>query len=144
MHVIVSGRQPVKLRRTTTPGITVYMELGFFRRPLLACVASALIYVSVLLFGGTFKVLPGAHAATTQHSVPAAPACTRPLTVNSNPCNAKIYIDGIEVGRTPMTFPMPTGRYTLVVVAPGHQTYAQRILVPDAPLKIEANLVPLR
>ncbi len=68
----------------------------------------------------------------------------RRVTVTSKPCGATIYIDGIEVGRTPMSFPMPLGRYTLVVRAPGHQSYAQRILVPDAPLEIQANLVPLK
>jgi hypothetical protein len=35
-------------------------------------------------------------------------------SVTSKPCGAKIYIDGIEVGRTPMSFPMPAGGYTLV------------------------------
>ena len=62
------------------------------------------------------------------------------VTVTSKPGDATIYIDGIEVGRTPMSFPMPTGRYTLVLLAPGHQQYRKRILVPAAPLKIEANL----
>jgi hypothetical protein len=64
----------------------------------------------------------------------------RRVTVTSKPCGAKIYIDDIQVGQTPMSFPMPTGRYTLVQVAPGHQRYTQRILVPDAPLEIDANL----
>jgi hypothetical protein len=64
------------------------------------------------------------------------------VTVTSKPCGATIYIDGIEVGRTPMSFPMPTGRYTLILLAPGHQQFTQRILVPEAPLKIEASLVP--
>ena len=41
-----------------------------------------------------------------------------------------------------MSFPMPTGRYTLVLLAPGHEPYAQRILVPDAPLEIDAKLAP--
>jgi hypothetical protein len=53
-----------------------------------------------------------------------------------------IYIDGIQVGRAPMSFPMPTGRYTLVLLAPGHQQYVQRIVVPDAPVEIKASLVP--
>jgi hypothetical protein len=70
------------------------------------------------------------------------PPCTRRVTVTSKPCGAMIYIDGIQVGRTPMNFPMPTGRYTLVLLAPGHQQYVQRILVPDAPLVIDANLAP--
>jgi hypothetical protein len=56
-----------------------------------------------------------------------------------------IYIDGIQVGRTPMSFPMPSGGYTLVLLAPGHEAYAQRIQVPqDAPLQIDAKLVPER
>jgi hypothetical protein len=62
------------------------------------------------------------------------------VTVKSKPCGATIYIDNIQVGRTPMSFPMPTGRYMLVLLAPGHQQYTQRILVPDAPLEIDANL----
>jgi hypothetical protein len=64
------------------------------------------------------------------------------VTVTSKPCGATIYIDGIEVGRTPMSFPMPTGRYTLILLAPGHQQFTRRILVPEAPLMIEASLVP--
>jgi len=66
----------------------------------------------------------------------------RRVTVTSKPCGATIYIDDIEVGQTPMSFPMPTGRYTLVLLAPGHQPYAQRILVTDAPLEIQVNLLP--
>jgi len=83
-----------------------------------------------------------APAATNQKV--SAPSCTHKVTVTSKPCGATIYIDGLEVGRTPMSFPMPTGRYTLVVLAAGHQGYAQRILVPDGPLSIEAQLVPLK
>ena len=68
----------------------------------------------------------------------------RRVTVTSKPCGAKIYIDATEVGRTPMSFPMPAGGYTLYLLAPGHKPYAQRILVPDAPMEIQANLVPLK
>jgi hypothetical protein len=38
---------------------------------------------------------------------------------------------------------MLLGRYTLVLVTPGHQPYGQRFLVQDAPIKINAKLVPL-
>jgi hypothetical protein len=84
---------------------------------------------------------PSAQAATdanVRRSAAAMPSCMRRVTVTSKPSGATIYIDGIQVSRTPMSFPMPTGRYTLV--APGHQRYAQRILVPDAPVEIEAKL----
>jgi hypothetical protein len=69
----------------------------------------------------------------------------RRVTIKSDPCGAVIYIDGMQLGQTPKSFPMPTGRYTLVLVAPGHEQYAQRILVPeDAPLEVSAKLVPKR
>jgi hypothetical protein len=35
---------------------------------------------------------------------------------------------------------MPTGRYSLFLLAPGHEAYVQRILVPHAPLEIDAKL----
>jgi hypothetical protein len=104
------------------------------------CLASAVVFVAVPIIGGTLPAPPQAATnATGQQS-----QCMRRVTVTSKPCGAKIYIDGMEVGRTPMSFPMPTGGYTLVLVAPGHKPYAQRILVPDAPLEIQANLFPLK
>jgi hypothetical protein len=66
------------------------------------------------------------------------------VTITSNPCGATIYIDRIQTGKTPMSFPVPPGRYTLHLLAPGHQMYAQWILVADGPLEIKANLVPDR
>jgi hypothetical protein len=119
------------------------MPLGLFQRAFMLFVTCTMILVAVLIFAGTFAVPPRL-GATTQRSVTPVPSCMRQVTVHSRPCNAMIYIDGIQLGRTPMTFPMPQGRYTLVLLAPGHERYAQRILVPDAPLNIEANLVPSR
>jgi hypothetical protein len=107
--------------------------------------ASVIVVPAILIIGAIVAVPAppvSAATATTQGSVPTKPSCTRRLTVNSNPCGAMIYIDGIQVGRTPMSFPMPMGRYTLVLLAPGHERYAQRILVPDAPLEIDATLAP--
>jgi hypothetical protein len=66
----------------------------------------------------------------------------RRVSVTSKPCGATIYIDSIEVGQTPMSFPMPTGRYALALLAPGHQPYAQWLLVKDAAILIEVNLRP--
>ena len=104
------------------------------------CPARAVVLVVVLIIGGTLSAPPQAATNATVQQ----PHCTQRVTVTSKPCGAKIYIDNIEVGRTPMSFPMPTGGYTLVLLAPGHQTYAQRISVPDAPLEIQATLVPLK
>jgi hypothetical protein len=74
----------------------------------------------------------------------AVPSCLQRVTITSNPCGATIYLDGIQTGRTPMSFPVPPGRYTLILLAPGHQMYGKRILVPDGPLEITANLIPDR
>jgi hypothetical protein len=104
------------------------------------CLASAIILVAVPIVGSTFTTVP--QPAT--HAIGQEAQCMRRVTVTSKPCGAKIYIDSIEVGLTPMSFPMPTGGYTLFLFAPGHQPYAQRILVPDAPLEIQVNLVPLK
>jgi len=117
------------------------------RRPALAFLGSAIVFVSGLIISVTFAALPPLEAATNpagRQSVGSIPQCTRRVTVRSKPCGAMIYIDGIQLGRTPMSFPMPMGRYTLVLLAPGHQGYARRILVPDAPLEIDANLIPER
>jgi hypothetical protein len=112
-----------------------------FHRPVKTWRASAIVVLSVLVIGGILAAVSTANA-TGQRSITTMPPCTRRVTVNSNPCGAMIYIDEIQVGRTPMSFPMPMGRYTLVLFAPGHEPYSQRILVPDAPLEINAKLVP--
>jgi hypothetical protein len=120
------------------------VSLESFHRPARAWRATAVVVLLLVIIGAIVSAPAAAVAAahaTTQPSAATMPPCTRRVTVNSNPCGAKIYIDGIEVGRTPMSFPMPIGRYTLVLLAPGHQPYAQRILVPDAPLEIDAKLV---
>ena len=129
-------------------GAVMKKSLESFDCALIVWLVSAIVFLSVLIFiGATLAAPPPAEAATdvaVHRSVAAMPPCTRRVTVTSKPCGAVIYVDGIQVGRTPMSFPMPEGRYTLVLLAPGHQRYAQRFLVPDAPLKIEANLVPSR
>ena len=112
-------------------------SLQMFHRVRLAW---AIVYVAVLIIGGTLSAPPQAATKPTVQQ----PHCTRRVGVTSKPCGATIYIDSIEVGRTPMSFPMPTGGFTLVLLAPGHQPYAQRILVPYAPLEIQATLVPLK
>jgi len=119
------------------------MSLESLHRPLIAVVASAMVSISLPIIGVTLTA-PQPAKATTQRPVNTMPACMRRVTVHSKPCGARIYIDGTQVGQTPMSFPMPMGRYTLVLLAPGHQQYTQRILVPDAPLEIEANRVVSR
>ena len=71
------------------------------------------------------------------------PPCTQRLTITSTPCGATIYIDGMQSGQTPITFPMPPGRYSVMIIAPGHQRFSQRILISDAPFELKANLIPL-
>jgi hypothetical protein len=118
-------------------GAAMNVSIKMFHR---VCLPSAIAFVVVLIIGSALSAPP---QAATKETVQQS-RCTRRVTVTSKPCGAKIYIDGIEVGRTPMSFPMPTGGYTLVLLAPGHQAYAQRILVPDAPIEIQATMVPLK
>jgi PEGA domain len=120
------------------------MSLESFHRRVVVFLVGAIVFASTLIT--CVPIVAPAQAATnsTAHqSVSATPQCMRQVSVASRPCGATIYIDGIEVGRTPMSFPMPLGRYTLVLLAPGHQPYGRRFLVQDAPLAIDANLVPL-
>jgi PEGA domain len=123
-------------------GATMRVVLESFHRPLILCLASVIVFFSVLIIGFPVPPAQAATNGTVQRPDTPMPPCMRRVTVTSKPCGAMIYVDGIQVGRTPMSFPMPTGRYTLFLFAPGHQPYAQRILVPDAPLEIDANLVP--
>jgi hypothetical protein len=115
-------------------GVVMKAVLKSVHRPLIIWVAGTIFCVVYLVIGAMFAG-PSAQAATdanVRRSAAAMPSSMRRVTVTSKPSGATIYIDGIQVGRTPMSFPMPTGRYTLVRVAPGHQRYAQRILVPYA------------
>ena len=104
------------------------------------CLASAVVFAVVLIAGGTLSSPPQAATNPTVKQ----PQCTQRVTVTSKPCGAVIYIDRIQVGRTPMSFPMPTGGYTLFLLAPGQRQYGQRIQVQDAPMEIHADLVPLK
>jgi hypothetical protein len=120
------------------------VSLAFHRR-LVVFMAGTIVFASPLIICATSAVPHPAQASTnsTTSRSPSAPYCMRRVSVVSKPCGATIYIDGIEVGRTPMSFPMPLGRYTLVLIAPGHQPYGERLLVQDAPLEVHADLVPL-
>jgi hypothetical protein len=107
-------------------------------------VCSAIAFAIGMILGGpALRPAKAATNATVSQSAAPKPSCLRRVTIKSSPCDAAIYIDGMQVGRTPISFPMPAGRYTLVLVAPGHQEFARRFLVKDAPLEINANLVAL-
>lgn len=120
--------------------------LESFHRPMRVRLASAIAVLTLLIIGVILTLsVPSLMACTAanQRSVTTMPSCMRRVTINSDPCGAVIYIDGMQLGSTPMSFPMSTGRYTLVLLAPGHERYAQRILVPEnGPLEINAKLVP--
>jgi hypothetical protein len=98
----------------------------------------------VTKFVPTFPQDSSTSMTTRRTQTSAVPSCLQRVTIASNPCGATIYLDGIQTGRTPMRFPVPPGRYTLILLAPGHQMYGKRILVPDGPLEINVNLIPDR
>ena len=107
-----------------------------------ACSGAIVKNVSLSLPGGG-TAMGTQHGPAQVHPNPNAQQCMQRLTITSTPCGATIYVDAIQSGRTPITFPMPPGRYTVVLAAPGHQPFAQRILISNAPLEVNANLVPV-
>jgi hypothetical protein len=123
----------VKLRQTCPAGIAFGKYPNLFwmgkamkspfessHRSLIICLAIAFVVLSVLIIEAVIAAptAKAATSATVQQSAPPMPPCMRRVTVTSKPCGAMIYIDGIQVGRTPMSFPMPTGRYTLSFLHP--------------------------
>jgi hypothetical protein len=120
--------------------------LESFHRQVKVWLVSAIVILSLLIIGVMLTLsVPSVMAcnAATQRSDTTMPPCTRRVTIKSEPCGAVIYIDDMQLGQTPMSFPMSTGRYTLVLLAPGHERYMQRILVPEnEALEIDAKLVP--
>jgi hypothetical protein len=88
------------------------------------CLASAVVFVAVPIIGGTLPApKQPATNATGQQS-----QCMRRVTVTSKPCGADLHRRH-EVGRT-YAFSDADRSYTLIVFAPGHKTYAQRIWCP--------------
>lgn len=127
---------------------------GYSRLPLEASIGTAIETLRnpdskqsdrrIIKFVPAFPQAASTLMTTRRTQASAAPSCMQRVTITSNPCGATIYLDGIQTGRTPMSFPVPPGRYTLILLAPGHQMYGKRILVPDGPLEISANLIPDR
>ena len=108
----------------------------------------ALLPCSNAALRNSLSFMPGALLATSptsgqvQKTSARTPSCTQRVTITSTPCHAAVYIDDMQSGHTPITFPMPPGRYTVVLVAPGHLPFAQRILISDGPVELQAHLTP--
>lgn len=135
--------ESTKTPRIQEPGVQPSVVDSAPSENLLACSDAGLRNVSFSLSipGAVMGTAPT--SAQTRRTSSGTPPCTQRLTITSTPCGAAIYIDGMQSGQTPITFPMPPGRYSVVLVAPGHQRFAQRILISDAPFELKANLVPL-
>ncbi len=56
---------------------------------------------------------------------------TIPLEIRSTPPGARILIDGEEKGRTPLTVPLPAGRYRLVLEKPGYHSWEGSLKVRE-------------
>lgn len=57
-----------------------------------------------------------------------------PLTVTSTPDGAKVYVDGREIGVTPLKADIPAGHRFLAVEAPGYARHSSELdATPDAP-----------
>lgn len=65
------------------------------------------------------------------------------LKVESTPSNAKVYVDGDYIGRTPITYELPPGTYRVKLVLDGYFEYSTTVTVKASDTKeISVNLKP--
>jgi len=57
------------------------------------------------------------------------PPTTGALEINSSPSGAKVYIDGVYRGRTPLNISLNPGTHDVELRLPGYQTYRVRVQV---------------
>ncbi len=66
-----------------------------------------------------------------------------PLTVTSKPDGARVFVDGREVGTTPLKTTVPAGHHYLAVEADGHERHASEFdATAEAPAEREVVLLP--
>lgn len=67
--------------------------------------------------------------------------CT--LSVDSEPASARVYINGIERGTTPLTLDMESGKHTLTLIKANYDEHIETLVIADEPqVSIKRNLVP--
>lgn len=65
------------------------------------------------------------------------------IAVNSNPQEARVYLDNAYKGQTPVNLrELPVGRHTVKLLLPGYQEWSREITVsPSQTARISANLI---
>jgi hypothetical protein len=67
---------------------------------------------------------------TTSPAPAAAPAPSGQITVRSTPVGARVFLDGRDVGRTPVAVPgLSRGTHTVRVARDGYVTAQQRVTI---------------
>lgn len=65
------------------------------------------------------------------------------VVVDSNPSSAKVLLDGMDVGETPLTIhDIPAGQHFIAIDQAGHELYKQLIDVKQGEQNFIANLTP--
>jgi len=66
------------------------------------------------------------------------------VTIASDPQNAEVYIDGVDVGQTPIIeYSLSEGRHTIRVERAGYKTQTETVMVnANTPVRRRFTLIP--
>ncbi|MDR2509122.1 MAG: PEGA domain-containing protein [Spirochaetaceae bacterium] len=86
-------------------------------------------------------VFPALHAETIIKEIAGEGA-----VFQSNPSGAKVFVDGIERGKTPLTLPqLPAGSYSVLLTKDNYEDWTQKISFSyQSRLQVSVDLVPVR
>lgn len=102
-------------------GVTVYVTPALAKQPTAAPVAT----VSALPVNAVQTAVPAAPPAYVPH----AGATSGLLLVNTSPARAKVYLDGVYYGMSPLRIEMEPGIHTISVKLEGYKMVTEKVSV---------------
>jgi hypothetical protein len=67
--------------------------------------------------------------AASKKPAPARAVSTYPVTLKSTPAGATVYLDGRQIGKTPLTLKFAPGTYKITISSPGYSSVTRTIIV---------------
>lgn len=71
--------------------------------------------------------MPADAAATAPDAAGVKPTPSDQLVITSTPSRARVFLDGADVGATPLKLPGTPDRHTIAVLLPGHELYVAQV-----------------